>query len=96
MLNRWIGILAFALMLFANGALVLRDIAPAWLAGDPPRSDTFLLQPGTTGKRQTVILDAEDRPIGYSFTHAGRSVEMLTIRSWTILEHLPRIVGIYR
>lgn len=89
MLNRWIGILTFGFMLFANGALVLRDIAPAWLAGDPPRSDTFLLQPGSVVKRQTVILDGEDRPIGYSFTHTSRSAELLTVRSWTILDQLP-------
>lgn len=94
MLNRWIGILAFGLMLLANSALVLRDIAPAWLAGDPPLSDTFLLQPGASAKRQTMILDAEDRPIGYSFTHAGRSAEMLTVRNWTMLDHLPLPTGV--
>lgn len=89
MLNRWIGITSLLAMLVANVYLFLRDIAPDLLAGDPPLASTFNLKPGDKINHQSVLLDGEDRIIGYSFTDADRSAELLSVRTWTVLDGIP-------
>lgn len=86
MLNRWIGILTLALMLLANAALVFRDFVPAWLAGDPPENDYYLLGRGEKRCAQLGIYDAADRRVGQSWTVSHILGNILTVESWHLLE----------
>lgn len=80
MLNRWIGILAAAAMLVANGAIIIRDLVPDWLAGDPPPPGATRLAPGERRADQVGIFDRENRLIGRSWTVSHR-----TETSWLVV-----------
>lgn len=85
MLNRWLGILSFFLMVSVNGALLLQDVVPNWFAGDPPLTDAIQLQPGQQRSSQVGIYDEAGRNLGHSWTLTHASGTLVTIRTWTIL-----------
>lgn len=85
MMNRWIGIVTLGLMLSANTALVMRDLFPRWMAGDPPRSNALQLQDGQKIDTQYGIFNAENRRIGYSWTQSARTEEIITVQHRTVL-----------
>ncbi len=72
MLNRWIGILSIAAMLFANAAIVVRDVLPRWFPDDAPPSEAQLLGPGERRQVQVGIYHADGRPVGCSWTRSHR------------------------
>lgn len=84
MFNRWIGIISAACMICASTALIYRDIAPTWLAGDPPDPELGLLS-GRPRRVQVGIFDDAGRLIGRSWTVARRAGISLDVRSWTVL-----------
>ena len=88
MLNCWIGIVALALMLGVNAALMVRDVLPDWLAGQPPMSQALQLGPREETNIQIGIFDAEGRRIGYSWTRSRRTGDLITVRHRTVLEAL--------
>lgn len=96
MLNRWIGITLACLMIVANGALVFRDVVPHWMASDPPPSGASLLRDGQESHIQVGIYDRTGRTIGHSWTVSRRSKPgwLVTVKTTTILEHLPLPQGI--
>jgi hypothetical protein len=96
MINRWIGIATLGLMLSVNAALIMRDILPDWLAGDPPQSRALHLSPGDLTEVQLGMFDREGRRIGYSWTRSNRSGDLVTVRNQTVLRalELPRHVTI--
>lgn len=89
MLNRWIGILAAAVMLVANGAIVLRDVVPLWLAGDAPPSATHTLAPGEEERTQVGIF-RDGVLLGRSWTEARRPLpgDLVTVATVTVLDPL--------
>lgn len=85
MMNRWMGIVALGLMLSANASLVMRDLLPRWLAGNPPRSNALRLQPGQRIDTQYGIFNAEKRRIGYSWTQSSRNEDIISVQHRTVL-----------
>jgi hypothetical protein len=83
--NRWLGIATFGIMLAANAGLFLRDIMPRWAAGEAPPRAELSLSPGQELASQIGIFDAVGRRLGYSWTIRSRSVDVLTVRSSTVL-----------
>jgi hypothetical protein len=94
MLNRWIGITTAALMLSVNTLLVVRDVLPCWLAGDPPQAEIELLQPGEQRRTQVSIYNKVGQRVGRSWTHSKCGSTLLTVDTWTVLYpiDLPRDV----
>jgi hypothetical protein len=92
MINRWIGIVTLALMLSVNAALLLRDVLPDWLAGEPPTSRALQLEPGGEIRAQYGLFDRQGRRVGYSWTTSSRSGDLIAVRNSTILQSfaLPR------
>jgi hypothetical protein len=85
-LNRWMGILAFAAMIAANTAVFVQDIVPEWWAGDPPLTDVQTLSLENPERRiQIGIYDAGGRRIGQAWTVAKRSNEVISVSSLTSL-----------
>jgi len=97
MLNRWLGILSAAAMLLANGAVLMRDVVPGLIAGDPPPPAATRLAPGSTSFTQTGIFDRTGRHIGRSWSIYKRMQVggISTMQTITVLEpiHLPSGVG---
>jgi len=89
MLNRWIGILAAAAMLVANGTIVLRDVVPLWIAGDPPPDVATALAPGEEARTQVGIY-RDGVLLGRSWTEARRALpgELVTVATTTVLDAL--------
>ena len=85
MLNRWIGIATLGLMLSVNAALVVRDLLPDWLAGDPPESRSLQLSPGDEISTQVGIFDRRGVRVGYCWTRSDRNGDLITVRNQTIL-----------
>lgn len=83
MINRWIGILSGALALLINGALVLRDVMPGWLAGEPPAAPTQTLHPGQSRTAQVGIFDARGQNIGRSWTVSNHNGNLVTVNTLT-------------
>ncbi|MDX2200690.1 MAG: hypothetical protein SF069_17165 [Phycisphaerae bacterium] len=73
MLNRWIGIALFGLMMAANSGLFMRDILPAWTAGDPPQAKVVRISPGEEHWSQTTIENQDRRIIGRSWSRLHRT-----------------------
>ena len=88
MINRWIGIATLGLMLSANAALLVRDVLPDWLAGEPPASPALGLSPGQELYVQFGLFDRELRRVGYSWTISQRSGELVEVRHVTVLQPL--------
>lgn len=88
MINRWLGIASLGLMLSVNAALLIREVLPDWLAGEPPRTRAFDLPPGKRIEAQCGIFDAEGHRIGYCWTRADRSGELVSIHNKTVLRRL--------
>lgn len=88
MINRWIGIATLGLMLSVNAALLIRDVLPDWLAGEPPKSRALALQPGQQIQMQVGIFDSEGRRVGYSWTRSDRSGHLVAIHNKTVLRSL--------
>ncbi len=88
MINRWIGIVTLGLMLSVNTALLLRDVLPDWLAGEPPKSRALHLRPGDEIAVQLGIFDREGRCVGHSWTVSGRSGDLIAVRHVTVLRSL--------
>lgn len=95
MVNRWFGIATLAGMLAANAALFVRDMLPGLLAGDAPTSSVFTLASGEKQERQTGIFAEDGSLIGYSWTVAERSLELLTVRTTTVLDRITTQGGTY-
>ena len=85
MLNRWIGITTAALMLSVNTLLVVRDVLPCWLAGDPPQAEIELLGPGEQRRTQVSIYNKVGQRVGRSWTLSNRSQALLRVRTQTVL-----------
>jgi hypothetical protein len=94
MVNRWIGIVTLGLMLSANAALLVRDVLPDWLAGEPPESRALHLEPGDQIAAQLSIYDREGRCVGHSWTVGGRSGDLVAVHHVTILKSLKLPRGI--
>lgn len=87
MVNRLVGILCAGLMIGVNGALILRDFVPRWLAGPPPENDARLLQPGEVRRTQYAIYAEDGHLMGRSWTISQVNLApALTIDSYTLLE----------
>lgn len=86
MLNRWLGIATFCLMLSVNAALFLRDLAPALTAGDPPASGLFELGVEEDFTQRIGIYDESNRLVGVAWTLARKTGDILTMRTWTLFE----------
>ena len=91
MINRWIGIATLGLMLSVNAALLMRDVLPDWLAGEPPESRALQLGPGDELKVQFGIYDRERHCIGHSWTRSTRTGDLVSVRHRTVIRapHLP-------
>jgi len=85
MLNRWIGITTAALMLSVNTLLVVRDVLPCWLPGDPPQAEIELLRPGEQRRTQVSIYNKVGQRVGRSWTHSKRGNTLLTVDTSTVL-----------
>lgn len=85
MLNRWIGIACFGLMLSANTALFMRDHLPALTAGDAPTPEVFRLGTGEERWVQTAIRDSEGREVGKSWTRVHRDQAVSTHEQTTFI-----------
>lgn len=88
MVNRWLGIATFALMLSANAALLVHDVFPAWFAGNPPRPDFQRVREDQDLKTQFGIYNDRGQPVGKSWTVAARSGTIATVRTRTRIEAL--------
>lgn len=86
-MNRWIGIAVAVCMLGANAALVMRDLAPMWLAGAPPNADEGLL-PGQFREMQLGLFDERGKRIGRNWTVARLSNTIRIVKSTTVLESI--------
>jgi hypothetical protein len=93
MINRWLGIATLGLMLSANAALLVRDVLPGWLAGEPPQSRAHQLEPGGTVAVQFGIFDHTGRRVGYSWSISSRSGDLISVRHVTVLEALRLPLG---
>lgn len=85
MLNRWFGIIAAILMLSANAALFLRDVAPQLFAGEPPKPAALALRPGDEEFRYAAIYGPHGEKVGRSWTEMTRAGELITVRTETFL-----------
>jgi len=90
MLNRWIGIVCTILMVSANATLLVRDVLPGWLAGNPPEPDDLhdgVVSRGIGVERcaQIGIFNAAGRNVGRSWTISSRQSGLLNIASTTTL-----------
>ena len=85
MVNRWIGIACVAFMLSANATLFVRDVLPAWLAGDPPMLDDLAPSPLPKRQAQIGIFDERGENVGRSWTITERLPQFLTVTSSTML-----------
>lgn len=85
-MNRTIGLTAFIAMLAANAALLLRDVVPAWTAGDPPAPGGMNVPSGFSRVSQMGILDASRRRFGTIWTTNSRISDDLIVRSTTMLD----------
>ncbi len=88
MLNRWIGICTASLMLLANSALMLRDIVPDWLAGDPPSSNAVLLRVDQEFRQQIGIFNVHRVRIGTLWSISSSTGTFVGVRSWALFEPL--------
>lgn len=88
MLNRWLGILLFALMAGANVALFMHDVLPRWSAGSPPTPQVVTLRPGEIRWVQTGIFDSRNRNIGRSWTRVHRGPTVSTHEVYTYLDRV--------
>lgn len=88
MLNRWIGILLFALMASANVGLFLHDVLPRLTAGVPPTPQVITLKPGEIRWVQTGIFDARGRSVGRSWTRVHRGPTVSTHELYTYLDRI--------
>ncbi|TWT45249.1 hypothetical protein RAS1_16710 [Phycisphaerae bacterium RAS1] len=88
MLNRWIGILSVAAMLFANAALFTHEILPEWFSGDPPANPNLQLGPDQQRRVQVGIFDKTGRNVGRSWTTAGRAAALTDVTVRTFLDVL--------
>ncbi|MFO0837041.1 MAG: hypothetical protein U1D55_00820 [Phycisphaerae bacterium] len=88
MVNRWFGICSAALMVLANTALVLRDMVPEWLAGNPPESAALHLQPDQEFRQQNGIFNAAGTRIGTIWSVSSSSGTFVGVRSWALIEPL--------
>lgn len=88
MINRWIGIATLVLMLGVNAALMMRDVLPDWMAGEPPVSRALQLEPGDESHIQLGIYDQQGHCIGYSWTYSSRSGDLISVRHRTVIESL--------
>lgn len=93
MTNRWIGIFLLALMLLANTAVMVRDVLPAWFAGDAPPPDALFVEYGRPRLTQVAIYDSQGRPLGRSWTRSQRGGEIVTTSQTTLLEPLTLPTG---
>lgn len=84
LINRTIGIVSLLLMFGANVALVLRDVVPGLLAGQPPNPEDGLT-PGARYESQLAILDAEGQVVGRNWTIAQTSGITMSVQSSTLL-----------
>jgi len=85
MLNRWIGITTVVLMLSVNALLVVRDVLPRWLAGDPPQAEIELLRPGEQRRTQVSIYNQAGQRVGRCWTLSDRSQALLRVKTQTVL-----------
>lgn len=90
MFNRWLGITTAVLMVIANSALLSRDLLSHWLAGAPPRPAAFDLGPNEERIFQVGLFDEQGERLGYAWTHAHRSSEVVIVRSTTVLAPISR------
>jgi len=81
-----LGLLAFVAFVGANTALVLRDLLPVWLAGDPPAPAVQDLLPGWNRVTQTGVFDVHSKRIGTIWTERRRLDESLLVTSTMLLE----------
>jgi len=88
MINRWIGIVTLGLMLSVNAALMMRDVLPDWLAGEPPKSRALHLRPGDQIAVQLGIFARDGRCIGHSWSTSSRSGDLVAVRHVTVLKSL--------
>lgn len=86
MLNRVIGIVTLMLALAANTALLLRDVCPEWISGEPPRPIGLVLEPNTTIRSQLGIFDEREQRLGWSWTLHRKSLDgQVTTRTATVI-----------
>lgn len=89
MLNRWLGIVCFALMGAADVALFVRDVLPSWTPGDRPAPLILSVGPMEEHWLQTGLFDAQDRPLGHSWTRLHRGASIATHETYTYIHEMP-------
>ena len=87
-MNRTLGLASIICMLLANAALVTRDLAPAWFAGDPPPPGANDLRPGWVRVWQTGIFDDAGVRLGTSWSESHRPPDKLLINNFTLLNEI--------
>jgi hypothetical protein len=85
-MNRMLGLLAVLAFIGANSALILRDLLPTWLAGDPPPPGAQDLRPGWNRLTQTGVFNAQDERIGSIWTEMRSLDASLLVASTTLLD----------
>lgn len=89
MLNRWIGILAFAGMLLANAAIFVQDVLPRWLPDDAPPTEAEILSRNEARYMQYGLFGEGGRRLGQSWTFSRRYADdRVTVTTTTLLEPL--------
>lgn len=85
-MNRVIGFVAALAMITANAALIMRDLAPSWTAGNPPVPMGYELSSGWIRVTQTGIFDESGKRLGGIWTETWRDDHRVHIDSMTVLD----------
>lgn len=86
MTNRLLGVFSLIAMLAVNAALLICDVFPYSLSGEPPQPIGLSLEPNQTIVSQLGIFKGDHERIGWSWTTNRRSLDgQLTMRSATVI-----------
>ena len=88
MLAKFLNIGIVVLWMASMSTLFVRDILPAWQAGDPPPTLTAAQLGHDKINRQAGIFDAQGRRIGTNWVQYISTRDLLTVKSTTLLERI--------